>query len=107
MTEHKKLLERIKIDRMILSSLMPGEGLSESLVKIARDHGTDDVTGLMELPKRTMGGINLSIGAGAVSILLQCFYPVFLKEIVDLHRSILPDPWPFSNRRCRTLSSLR
>ena len=114
MTEHKKFSEGVKIDGMILFRFMPCEDLFESLGKIAQDHGigrggilSADVTGLMELPKRYMGSINLSIGAGAVSILLQCFYPVFLKEIVDLHRSILPDPWPFSNRRYRTLSSLR
>jgi hypothetical protein len=41
MTVHKAFVEKVKIDRIILSRLMPEEDLFMSLKKIANDHGME------------------------------------------------------------------
>lgn len=41
MAVHKAFVEKVKIDGIILSRLMPGEDLFVSLKKIAKDHGIE------------------------------------------------------------------
>jgi len=41
MVMHKPFTEEVRIDRVILSRLMPGEDLFTSLKKIAKDHGIE------------------------------------------------------------------
>jgi predicted DNA-binding protein with PD1-like motif len=41
MTVHKAFVEKVKIDGIVLSRLMPGDDLFASLKKIAKDHGIE------------------------------------------------------------------
>jgi predicted DNA-binding protein with PD1-like motif len=41
MAVHEAIIEKIKIDEMILTRLMPGEDLFAGLKKIAKDHGIE------------------------------------------------------------------
>jgi predicted DNA-binding protein with PD1-like motif len=41
MTVHKAFIEKVKLDELILTRLMPGDDLFVSLKKIAKDHGIE------------------------------------------------------------------